>query len=252
MSHVNAGRLGQDVNELGRNGLPVATTVLVEADACRTFHLGTLAETFFDEAFASTQEVLPQGEVILRPAPPRSSIWGGDELRILPSRSNVRNALTHLYRSISSPRARASRIEFRMSDAEAASAVLIQTAPQSEYSVLSRHGASGLPTTEANWQHNVNNILPQNASGYIAAARRAEIILRRPVRLFFATEQGEIRVTAVDEAIMTDAARWATLDDLFRTGTINDLEFVRNVTPEMLGHVQGFELRRERPGMWQG
>jgi len=49
----------------------------------------------------------------------------------------------------------------------------------------------------------------------------------------------------VADAIMTDGARWEVLTSLHATGAISDVEYLRRIEPNMLGHMQGYGIDPE-------
>jgi phosphohistidine swiveling domain-containing protein len=235
-----AGRLGSELIHLQRAGIQIVPTILIESTASVAFQGDGLPSSFFGDLWQAVQDVLRGAtSAFVRASPPLNSIWCEDKISSSMTAMGLKHAVERVFRSLSSPRSRASRLVSGLVDQSAAPAVLIQPYIPNLSSILSRHAVSGQPTTEENWQNNINNRLAEHHSACIAASREAERCLGQPVILWLSTSPA-LEVASVSDAIMLDRARFVALCDLHRRGTITDIDLLCRIQPNMLGWLQGY------------
>jgi phosphohistidine swiveling domain-containing protein len=220
----------------------VVPSVLVKTGACRAFQSNSLDPGFFCELLQTTRNVLPATEsVFVRGSSPLNSVWCEDKIRAKATLVDIKNAVEQVFRSVSTPRSRASRVIQEISDEDASPAILIQPFIAGLSSVLSRHAVSGTPTSEANWSDNINNRLADYHSLCIAVACRSESFLGRPVILWLTTFR-EPLVVSVGDAMMTGCGRLIALCDLHERGVIADVELLRAIQPDILSRFDGYRI----------
>jgi phosphohistidine swiveling domain-containing protein len=232
------GRLGNDLISLGVTGITVADSVLVERHACELYQRAELEDAFFDRLFSATAQIWPKDatDLFVRASCRYHDTWSEDKLRIERDASALRNAVESIFRSIGTPRSRASRIAHDRPDGDDAVAIVIRAFFPVRWTVLSRNPKSGEPVNINEWSEVATNRLPNRPAAYLDVARRCEQSLGRPIQISFDSALPP-QVVSVAAPIMTDRARLEALIDLFGRGCIGELDLIRQVDHWMLGSV---------------
>jgi phosphohistidine swiveling domain-containing protein len=152
--------------------------------------------------------------------------------------TNLKWNLERVYRSWLSERARAFRITYWRHDEEGGPTIFIQPYHQRVHSLDTRSG-TGEHTAVDNYLNNVNNKIDEFHDHYTNWLKQIELALKYPCKVYFDAVRGQI--CKVKKPPMTDAATWYAIDEMFDTGVIGTLDYLRLVRPHMISMISGYD-----------
>src|SRR5205807_43423 len=105
------------------------------------------------------------------------------------------------------------------------------------FTVATRNPITGTITSHNDYKDNVNNRLLDFSQSIDYLITRCEGVLNRPVKIYFTIYENltdPVVINISDENMTTDG-RWLAFNDLLARNVISDMEFLRALTPDMIG-----------------
>jgi phosphoenolpyruvate synthase/pyruvate phosphate dikinase len=249
IERVEALRVGSLVNDLSRlavSGIQtVATALFSTASFDEWLQQGSVNDSEIDQLLAWAQSDSTQTSKLMIRTSLRQIYHGlRDKVVTDGNFSAARSAIEGIYRSWGDERARASRLILGVDEALSKPVLVVQPFFSRVYSVITRHSVTGSLTSNSNYTDNINNQLPEFSRDVDHLIRSCDQLLGRPVKVHFTADDSirNLAVLSVSEEIMTMESRWQALSDLLDRGIIDQLQFLRTITPDMIGFQSGSEI----------
>lgn len=232
------GSIVRDLSRLASSGVDIVPTVLVPTTSFQEWQQhSAVNEADINQLLNWTRSQSPRPEqLFIRSSIPELYHGLADKIIVEANFTAIRAAIERIYRSWGDERTRASRLILQVDEVASIPVVAIQPLTAPIYSVITRHSVSGTLTTSSDYPENVNNDLPAFSQSVDRLIGRCDEVLGRPVKIHFTGDESLQRLTVlcVSDEIMTPDGFARALMDLLRKSTIDEIQFLRRLTPSMI------------------
>lgn len=232
--------LASDLGRLHARGVHIVPSIICPIDCFRAWQAsGHIDEQDVDGILEWARKSSIPKHLQIRVSMNRTYYGLLDNVSAPHDYSGLHSAIDRIYRSWGDDRARASRIIYGVDDEDGKPALVVQGRPSRAYSVVTRHPIHGSLTTSSNYEHNINNYVPEFSTELDALIQASDTALGRPVQITFTGDENckNLAVIRISDEVMSVDGRWQALADLFDRRAISEVQFLMGIEPDMLGYI---------------
>jgi len=153
----------------------------------------------------------------------------------------LKTTIQSIYNSWMGNKAKSYRITYSLKEELTYPSLIIQPFFNRFHSLVTRCPKTGIETNDRNIL-NIHNTINKLQPLHKCFIRKIESIANYPVKIFFTEKDNVVCIFGVHPETLTNHAKWVALNDLFTKGSINGIELLTQIEPNMISKYEDIEI----------